>query len=47
MESSGTCYHDDFGSPQTLNLTLKGIRQARLVCSGQHVTGAVDSCSQH
>jgi hypothetical protein len=28
-------------APQTLNLTLKGIRQARLVCSGQHATGAV------
>lgn len=47
MESAGTCYRDDVGSPQAFNLTLKAIRQARLVCSGEHVTGVVDSCSQH
>ena len=47
MVSAGTCHHDDLAGPQAFNLTLKSIRQARLVCSGQAVAGAADSCSQN
>jgi hypothetical protein len=47
MESAGNCHHDDLARPQAFNLTLKSIRQARLVCGGQNVVGETDSCSQH
>ena len=47
MEPAGNCHHEDSAPPQALNLTLKNIRQARLICGGQSVADAADSCSQH
>jgi len=47
MEPDGVCHHDDLSRPQAFNLTLKKMQQARLVCSGQNMVDATDSCTQH